>query len=118
MMAQAERHYARMWVQEANVPSPVHWKPDAEFRNALEAQHAVVDGAYELICYSLPADKLGPELHGYEVYGGERHLTLLRRGEAENFAQAKLDAEKALHTILAAMALPSSRPRRQVGGAR
>jgi hypothetical protein len=68
------------------------WEKDPEFIRANRAEHARV-GDYELVAFDLPADRAGPAVIGWEVFGPPRRQRLLARGDSKTFDDAKAAAE-------------------------
>jgi hypothetical protein len=74
--------------------SEVTWQTDPEFIGANHAEHAMV-GDYELLVFDLPADRTGPAVIGWELFGPPGHQELIDHGEVETFDDAKAAAEAA-----------------------
>jgi len=72
----------------------VTWQKDPEFIGANDAEHAMV-GDYELLVFDLPADRSGPAVIGWELFGPPRHQELMDHGEARTLDAAKAAAERA-----------------------
>jgi hypothetical protein len=71
------------------------WSRDPEFSSASHAEHARV-GPYELVAFDLPATDREPWIIGWELFGGRDLQTLLNKGCAATFEDAKTKAEAAL----------------------
>jgi hypothetical protein len=67
---------------------------DPEFIGANHAEHAMV-GGYELLVFDLPADRAGPAVIVWELFGPPRRQELIDHGEVETFDDAKAAAEAA-----------------------
>jgi hypothetical protein len=78
--------------------SEVTWQRDPEFIGANHAEHAMV-GDYELLVFDLPADRAGPAVIGWELFGPPRHQELIAHGEAQTFEDAKAAAENAFDEL-------------------
>src|SRR6516225_4450908 len=76
----------------------VPWQIDPEFIGANHAEHAMV-GDYELLVFDLPADRAGPAVIGWELFGPPRHQELIAQGEARTFGAAKAAAERAFDRL-------------------
>jgi hypothetical protein len=76
----------------------VTWETDSEFIGANHAEHAMV-GDYELLVFDLPADRAGPAVIGWELFGPPRHQELIDHGEAQTFDDAKAAAERAFDKL-------------------
>jgi len=70
------------------------WEKEPEFIGADYAERARV-GDYELVAFDLPADRAGPAVIGWELFGPPRHQELIAHGEAQSFEDAKAAAESA-----------------------
>jgi len=57
----------------------INWVQDPTFRNAIHAEHVVIDDQFELIAYELAGD---PPVIGYEIFPGPAMATLVRRGNS------------------------------------
>ena len=78
--------------------SEVTWHRDPEFIGANRAERAMV-GDYELVVFDLPADRAGPAVISWELFGPPRHQELIAHGEAQTFEDAKLAAERAFDKL-------------------
>ena len=78
--------------------SEVTWQEEAEFIGADHAERARV-GDYELVAFDLPADRAGPAVIGWELFGPPRHQELIAQGEAQTFDDAKAAAERAFDKL-------------------
>ena len=76
----------------------VDWQKDPEFIGAIHAEHAIV-GDYELLVFDLPADRAGPAVIGWELFGPPRHQELIDHGEERTFEDAKAAAERAFDKL-------------------
>ena len=56
-------------------------------------------GDYELLVFDLPADRAGPAVIGWELFGPLRHQELIAHGEAQTFEDAKAAAENAFDEL-------------------
>jgi hypothetical protein len=72
----------------------VDWQRDPEFIGANHAEHAVF-GDYELVVFDLPADRAGPAVIGWELFGPPRRQELIAHGDEQTFEDAKAAAERA-----------------------
>jgi hypothetical protein len=70
------------------------WEREPEFTAANRAERCRI-GDYELVAFDLPADRAGPRVIGWEVFGPPRRQRLLARGDALTFDDAKAAAETA-----------------------
>jgi hypothetical protein len=77
----------------------VDWQRDPEFIGANRAERALI-GDYELVVFDLPADRAGPAVIGWELFGPPRHQELIAHGEAQTFDAAKVAAERAFDQAL------------------
>jgi hypothetical protein len=68
------------------------WEREPEFTTANRAERCRV-GGYELVAFDLPADRAGPRIIGWEVFGPPRRQRLLARGDSKTFDDAKAAAE-------------------------
>jgi hypothetical protein len=68
------------------------WEREPEFTTANRAERCRV-GDYELVVFDLPADRAGPAVIGWEVFGPPRRQRLLARGNSKTFDDAKAAAE-------------------------
>ena len=78
--------------------SEVTWQRDPEFIGANRAERAHI-GDYELVVFDLPADRAGPAVISWELFGPPRHQELIAHGEAQTFEDAKLAAERAFDKL-------------------
>src|SRR5215471_9939099 len=65
------------------------WEREPEFIGANRARA----GDYELVVFDLPADRAGPAVIGWELFGPPRHQELIDHGDALTFDDAKAAAE-------------------------
>ena len=72
---------------------------DPEFIGANRAERTLI-GDYELVVFDLPADRAGPAVISWELFGPPRHQELIAHGEAQTFEDAKLAAERAFDKLL------------------
>ena len=78
--------------------SEVTWQEEPEFIGANRAERARI-GDYELLVFDLPADRAGPAVIGWELFGPPRHQELIAHGEAQTFEDAKAAAENAFDEL-------------------
>jgi hypothetical protein len=52
------------------------------------------------VVFDLPADRAGPAVISWELFGPPRHQELIAHGEAQTFEDAKLAAERAFDKLL------------------
>ena len=78
--------------------SEVTWQREPEFIGADHAERARI-GDYELVVFDLPADRAGPAVIGWELFGPPRHQELIAHGEAQTFDAAKAAAERAFDKL-------------------
>jgi hypothetical protein len=71
---------------------------DPEFIGANRAERTLI-GDYELVVFDLPADRAGPAVISWELFGPPRHQELIAHGEAQTFEDAKLAAERAFDKL-------------------
>jgi hypothetical protein len=76
----------------------VTWQTEPEFIGANRAERARV-GDYELVVFDLPADRAGPAVIGWELFGPPRHQELIAHGDAQTFEDAKAAAESAFDKL-------------------
>jgi hypothetical protein len=76
---------------------------DPEFIGANRAERTLI-GDYELVVFDLPADRAGPAVISWELFGPPRHQELIAHGEAQTFEDAKLAAERAFDKLRASRA--------------
>jgi hypothetical protein len=74
--------------------SEVTWQEDPEFMGANRAERACI-GDCELLVFDLLADRTGPAVIVWELFGPPRHQELIAHGEAQTFDDAKAAAESA-----------------------
>ena len=72
----------------------VTWQTDPEFIGANHAERACI-GDYELVVFDLPADRAGPAVIVWELFGPPRHEEPINHGDAQTFEDAKVAAETA-----------------------
>ena len=56
-------------------------------------------GDYELLVFDLPADRAGPAVIGWELFGPPRHQELIDHGDEQTFDDAKAAAERAFDKL-------------------
>jgi hypothetical protein len=71
---------------------------DPEFIGANRAERTLI-GDYELVVFDLPADRAGPAVISWELFGPPRHQELIAHGEAQTFEDTKLAAERAFDKL-------------------